>query len=252
MEYGQPLHAFDYDKVGDHTIIVRRAVPGERMKTLDDVERTLVPTDLLICDAKRPVAVAGVMGGAESAVSASTTKVLLESAYSDPYSIRRTAKRLGLHTEASHRFERGVDPGAGVADASVRCAALLAEWGGGKARAGVIDGHPQPPRPREPPGSRTAPPRLLGVAPSAAHLAKLRRSSEIPATARGGDVAAKVPTVGADGTREVDLIEEVARLYGFEQIPATIPLSSRAPEPSGDLQVEAAGDALAALGLDEA
>src|SRR5262249_8052826 len=149
MEYGQPLHAFDYDRVAEHTIVVRRAVPGERMKTLDDVERALLPTDLLICDAKRAVAVAGVMGGADSEVSASTTRVLLESAYFDPYSIRRTAKRLGLHTEASHRFERGVDPEAGVADASVRCAALLAEWGGGKVRAGVIDVHPNPAWPRE-------------------------------------------------------------------------------------------------------
>src|SRR5262249_46457223 len=135
MEYGQPLHAFDYDKIDKHTIIVRRAAAGERLKTLDDIERALVPTDLLICDAARPLAIAGVMGGAESEVSSATTRVLLESAYFDPLAIRRTSKRLALRTEASHRFERGVDPEATVAEASVRCAALLAEWGGGKVRA---------------------------------------------------------------------------------------------------------------------
>jgi phenylalanyl-tRNA synthetase beta chain len=252
MEYGQPLHAFDYDKVSDHTIVVRRAKAGEKMKTLDGVERTLVATDLLICDASRLVAIAGVMGGAESEVSLATTRVLLESAYFDPYSIRRTSKRLGLHTEASHRFERGVDQEAGVWGASVRCAALLAEWGGGKVREGAVDVHPNPARPRDLAVSRSATRRLLGVDIEAKEMVKLLGSIELAATAKGDEIQVKVPTFRPDLTREVDLIEEVARLYGFDRIPATIPLTSRAPEPSGDPQAESARDALGAMGLDEA
>jgi phenylalanyl-tRNA synthetase beta chain len=252
MEYGQPLHAFDYEKVTKATIVVRRAKQGEKMKTLDDVERALVPTDLLICDAARPVAIAGVMGGAESEVSTSTTRVLLESAYFDPYSIRRTAKRLGLHTEASHRFERGVDPDAGVAEASIRCAALLAEWGSGKVQPGAIDAYPKPARPHTLTVRRSASRRLLGVDIEAPAMAKLLSAIELPAKAKGDELTVEIPTFRPDLTREVDLIEELARLYGFDRIPPTIPLTQRAPSPSGDQQAETARDALAALGLDEA
>ena len=123
-EFGQPLHAFDLAKLGKHCIVVRRAAPGEAIKTLDGVERKLDREMLVIADAERPVAVAGVMGGEESEISSTTRDVLIESAYFNPTSVRRTARILGLHTEASHRFERGVDP-EGVLLAQERCVALI-------------------------------------------------------------------------------------------------------------------------------
>src|SRR5438552_1649542 len=123
-ELGQPLHAFDLAKLGENRIVVRRAAKGETIKTLDGVERKLDAEMLVIADAKRPVAVAGVMGGEESEISSTTRDVLIESAYFDPASVRRTSRSLGLHTEASHRFERGVDP-EGVIRAQERCVALI-------------------------------------------------------------------------------------------------------------------------------
>src|SRR5262249_39433226 len=143
LEHGQPLHAFDLDKLGGHTILVRRARAGEKLGTLDEVGRTLVPTDLVIADATRPIPLARAMGGGNPEGSDGTTRVLLESAYFDPRSIQKTSKRVGLHTEASHRFERGVDPNAGVALASARCAELIADWGGGKVSASTGQFYPR-------------------------------------------------------------------------------------------------------------
>ena len=142
-ELGQPLHAFDLARVAGDTLVVRASAAGETIETLDDQERTLPEGTLLVCDAERPVAVAGVMGGANSEVSASTTDVLIESAYFDPGRIRKASKALGLQTDASYRFERGVDP-TGQARAAARAARLLAEVAGGTVVPGLVDAHPTP------------------------------------------------------------------------------------------------------------
>src|SRR5512138_2212103 len=138
LELGHPLHAFDLDKVAGREIVVRTARPGEKLVTLDGKERALAPEDLVIADRDRGSALAGVMGGGDSEISAGTTRVLLESAWFEPSSIRRTSRRHGLKTEASHRFERGADPGM-VIPAVDRCAALIAELAGGTVRPGVVD-----------------------------------------------------------------------------------------------------------------
>jgi len=141
LETGQPLHAFDMDRLAGSGIVVRKASDGERLTTLDDVERTLTPDDLLICDLEKPVALAGVMGGRTSEVSEETTDVLLESAYFTRSGVLLTARRLDLHTEASHRFERGADPEA-CPGAAARCAALMVRWAGGEAMRGVAEDGP--------------------------------------------------------------------------------------------------------------
>src|SRR5438105_11190484 len=142
-ELGQPLHGFDLAKLTENRIIVRRAGKDQTITTLDGVERSLDKEMLVIADAKRPVAVAGVMGGEDSEISNTTTDVLIESAYFDPASVRRTAKLLGLHTEASHRFERGVDP-EGVLRAQESCISLICELAGGTATEDAIDVYPSP------------------------------------------------------------------------------------------------------------
>ena len=142
-ELGQPLHAFDFEKLGGRRIVVRRAAPGEKLKTLDGVERTLSKDMLVIADAERPVALAGIMGGEESEISTQTTDVLIESAYFDPHSVRVTARQLGMDTEASRRFERGADC-EGVLRAQQRCVELICELAGGVATEDAIDICPQP------------------------------------------------------------------------------------------------------------
>src|SRR5689334_18173304 len=142
-ELGQPLHAFDFAKLGGQRIVVRRAAPGEKLKTLDGVERTLTGDMLVIADAEKAVALAGIMGGEESEISAQTTDVLIESAYFDPNSVRLTARELGMDTEASRRFERGADC-EGVLRAQQRCVELICELAGGVATEDAIDVYPRP------------------------------------------------------------------------------------------------------------
>src|SRR5689334_4464738 len=146
-ELGQPLHAFDFHKLGGHRIVVRRASAGEKLKTLDGVERTLTNDMLVIADAEKPVALAGIMGGEESEISSATKDVLIESAYFNPQSVRQTARQLGMDTEASRRFERGADPG-GVLRAQQRCIELICELAGGVATEDAIDVYPEPLRER--------------------------------------------------------------------------------------------------------
>src|SRR5678816_2077438 len=142
-ELGQPLHAFDFEKLGGHRIVVRRAAAGEKLKTLDGVERTLSGEMLVIADAEKAVALAGIMGGEDSEISTQTTDVLIESAYFDPNSGRQTARQLGMDTEASRRFERGADP-EGVLRAQQRCIELICALAGGVATENPIDVYPQP------------------------------------------------------------------------------------------------------------
>lgn len=225
MEYGQPLHAFDYDQLAGGSIVVRQAADGEIFTTLDGVERTLTAQDLMICDSERPVALAGIMGGLNSEITDGTTRILLESAYFHPPTIRKTSKRLGLHTESSHRFERGTDID-GVQRALDRAAFLIAQLAGGSVAVGVVDQYPvravektisfRPSRANS----------LLGLSLSADYMLDLFRRLEFQVTPVGEDrFQVIVPTYRVDIEREVDLIEEICRLHGFDQIPAKLPVA---------------------------
>jgi phenylalanyl-tRNA synthetase beta chain len=254
LESGQPLHAFDLDKLAGHAIVVRRARVGESIVTLDGATRPLGPEDLAICDSERPVAVAGVMGGAETEVSPLTTRVLLESAYFEPARVRRTGRRLGLHTEASHRFERGVDPN-GVADASRRCAMLIQEVAGGHVSGSFVDRYPRAIEPARLSLRPTRTDALLGARIAADEQAGLLGRLGLAVDASGDRIQVTVPTFRPDLTREADLIEEIARLYGYDRFPTTIPRLAAAPAVSDvarhRVDDEAARDALRGLGLDE-
>lgn len=224
LELGQPLHAFDFDRLAGGEIVVRLPRPEETtFVTLDEQERRVDPETLFICDAARPVALAGIMGGQESEVTPDTTRVLIESAYFNPPHIRRASKRLGLSTESSYRFERGVDPD-GVIRALERAAQLMAALGGGQVLRGRIDAYPNPvPRPRlSLRVSRTN--QILGTNYSKETVEGFLRDLHLPILDLDGDtLAVQAPSHRADLEREIDLIEEVARLGGFEEIPVTLP-----------------------------
>ena len=223
METGQPLHAFDFEHLEEHRIVVRTANEGEKFTTLDGKERTLASDMLMICDGKKPVAVGGVMGGLNSEIENTTTRVLIESAYFDPVSIRRTAKRLGLGTDASHRFERGVDPDGALA-ALDRAALLMTEIGGGVLVDGLIDERPKIVENRPVTLSVTRTNRVLGIDLNADQISDLLRSIEFGVEKEGSDaLTVTVPSFRVDVTRPEDLMEEVARLWGYNRIPVTSP-----------------------------
>jgi len=254
LEYGQPLHAFDFQSLRQGRIVVRRPAAGEEnFTTLDGQSRPLVAETLLICDAVQPVAIAGVMGGLDSEVTAATTQVLLESAYFHPPSIRRTAKRLGLSSESAYRFERGVDPG-GVVPALNRAAQLMAMLGSGRVLQGIIDVYP---RPLSSPRlslrlSRTN--AVLGTNLAKGQVREIMRRLQMPPVAEEEDTLhVQVPSYRGDLTREIDLIEEVARLHGFDQIPVTLPrveMWARRPGPEARWR-EQAREILRGLGFAE-
>jgi phenylalanyl-tRNA synthetase beta chain len=222
LERGQPMHAFDLHRVAGPRIVVRRAAAGERIVTLDDVERSLEADDLLICDAERPVGIAGVMGGATSEVADDTMDVLLESAYFAPRGILRTSRRLNLLTEASIRFSRGTDP-EGVGDAATRCAELMIAWSGdGAVLRGAIDVGAAPVRRRVTMRASRAT-RLLGYEVQPGGATEALNALGVPAAAQGDTVAAEIPGFRPDLLEEVDLIEEVVRFQGYAHLPATLP-----------------------------
>jgi len=243
LEFGQPLHAFDFQKLRGGEIVVRRPRKEEGyFTTLDGQERPLVTDTLLICDRDQPVALAGVMGGLESEVTAGTRQVLIESAYFDPGTIRRTSKRLGLSTEASYRFERGVDP-EGTIHALERAAQLMAAVGGGRVLAGRIDAYPQPiyrPRLSLRVSRANA---VLGTDFPGDEIHRLLTRLHLPTIKKDGDtLEVQVPSFRGDLEREIDLIEEIARLAGFERIPVTAPrgeLTTRRAGPEARLRMEA-------------
>jgi phenylalanyl-tRNA synthetase beta chain len=250
LETGHPLHAFDLDRL-EGGIVVRRAGRGERMKTLDGMDRALQEGDVVIADARGVVALAGVMGGADSEVSATTTAVLLEAATFDPRSIRRTSKRLSLRSEASHRFERGVDA-EGAPHASRRAAAMLAQLGGGALTGEGIDRYPLPQPPRRVTLSFAGLTRLAGFEIPLGQAARKLGAIDIASAPDGPDrIAATIPSFRPDLTIEEDLVEEVMRLVGYDQAPARLPRGSGAPAPSPEALADRARDALAALGLSE-
>ncbi|HHL39654.1 MAG TPA: phenylalanine--tRNA ligase subunit beta [Deltaproteobacteria bacterium] len=224
LELGQPLHAFDLDLVKDSTLVVRTAREGESIVTLDGVARALREGMLVIADASGPQAVAGVMGGRATEVTGSTTRVLIEAAWFDPRSVRRTSRELNLSTDSSYRFERGVDI-EGVAQALDRAAALMADIAGGRVAAGRIDRRIGGFEPRRVRFRLERASRLLGLPLDADDVAAKLSSLGITLVDTGtpGVWTAEPPSYRCDITLEADLIEEVARLTGFDAVEATVP-----------------------------
>ena len=224
LEYGQPLHAFDFKKIRQGKIVVRCPRESEgTFTTLDGVERTLESDMLMICDGEGPVAVAGVMGGMESEVTGATTEILLESACFDPVSIRKTARRLNLPSEASYRFERGVDPNITLL-AMERAVQLMVELSGATVSENGADEYPgrQPLFELELRVERVC--RLLGLSLSSEEIAAYLQAIEFEVSGAGEPVLhVVVPSFRPDIEREVDLVEEIARLYGYNEIPTTMP-----------------------------
>ncbi|MDY6823951.1 MAG: phenylalanine--tRNA ligase subunit beta [Thermodesulfobacteriota bacterium] len=223
METGQPLHAFDMDRLAENRIVVRRAGNDKTFTTLDGKERHLFADMLMICDAEKPVAVAGVMGGQNSEIFESTTRVLIESACFHPASIRKTAKALGMGSDASHRFERGVDP-AGTVAAADRAAQLMAEIAGGKPAPGIIDNNPVPVQEKRMSLNADTINQRLGTDIPASRMARLLSTVEIPCENTGDQTLdLTVPAFRVDIDRQEDIIEEVARIWGYNNIPVTFP-----------------------------
>ncbi|MDD4940975.1 MAG: phenylalanine--tRNA ligase subunit beta [Candidatus Omnitrophica bacterium] len=250
-EMGEPLHAFDADTLAPGEIVVRRAQQGEKITTIDGQDRALDPSVLVIADSQKPVAAAGVMGGKATEVTERTKNVILEAAIFRPVVVRRGRQSLGLQSEASYRFERGIDPGI-IAIASDRAAGLIQ-----KLCAGSIEGAASSPavrcRPRTVALSETAVSEVLGVSLPASRIKSILSSlGFVVRTKRTGSLAVSVPTHRQDVCAEIDLIEEVARIYGFDRIPASL----------AAVKLQAAGDdayrricgvkaILTGLGLDE-
>ncbi len=261
FELGHALHAFDFDKLVEHRIVVRRARAGEKLRTLDGFERTFTSDMGLVCDPTRPVGIGGIMGGADSEISFSTRNILIECAWFDPISIRRTSKALGLRTEASYRFERGADPEMAEI-ASRRAAELIQQVAGGEILAGVVDVYPR----REPPHkiefARKELLRIMGADVPDRDIEEILgalgfKPVRIDAN-RGsaGSLAARwectQPSWRRDVKRGIDLIEEVARLYGYDKFPPRLPPAKQAAHrlPHADA-MDLLRERLAGLGYQE-
>jgi len=293
LETGQPLHAFDYHLVGNvsgagvppvivpptvpvgektkaesaietvagrgrrdacPTIVVRRAQNGEKFKALDDVERTLTSEMLLIADEQQGIALAGIMGGQNTEIKDSTRDVLIESAYFSPTNIRRTSKRLGLRSESSYRFERGADPGI-TEWASRRASQLILETAGGELADGVVDDFPAPPKPQEITLRHTKTNALLGIPIPHAEQIKHLTALGLEVVSQSNDAGTlRVPTWRVDLKRETDLIEEIERLHGLENVPATPPRGAIGGHPFDAIhdQIAEVRLILCGLGLNEA
>lgn len=253
LETGQPLHAFDYNKLSEHRIVVRRADEGETINTLDGEKRALASDMLVIADAERAQCVAGVMGGADSEVGEGTTTIFLESAFFLPASVRKTSRGLALISESSQRFQRGADPEM-AAYALDRAAQLMAELAGAEVAAGVIDAYPQPFVPREIDFRFDRTRRLLGVEISPDDQCALLGRLGLELLSRSEERGLfRVPLRRHDVSMEADLIEEIARLYSFDNIPVTLPTVRRcetvfAPE---EARIRELRHFLAGLGLTE-
>lgn len=217
-ELGQPLHAFDVEKIGGKKIIVRNAKEGEKFKTLDGVERALKSTDLMICDENKGMCIAGVFGGEESGVTEKTTTVFLESAYFDPGSIRKSSKTHGLKTDASFRFERGTDPEMTVT-ALTRAANLIMELAGGTISMGVVDLYPEKLEPYKVAFSYSNCTELIGKEIDRHVIKNIIQNLGITIEKEGSDgLLLSVPRFKTDVTREADVIEEVMRIYGYNNV----------------------------------
>ena len=248
-ELGQPLHAFDFEKLGGRRIVVRRANAGEKLKTLDGVERALTNDMLVIADAEKAVALAGIMGGEESEISSQTKDVLIESAYFAPHSIRLTARQLGMDTEASRRFERGADPD-GVLRAQQRCVELICALAGGVATEDAIDVYPQPFSERVI-GLREG--RITELTSLTVETDEIVRILTGLGFERTGDSKFNVPSWRIDVEQEEDLVEEVARHTGYDKIASELPPTNGSGEyQPAEMQQRSLRRALNAFGFDEA
>ena len=237
MESGQPLHAFDFDRLAENRIVVRTAREGETFITLDGKERSLDLEMLMICDGKKPIAIAGVMGGLNSEIEDSTTKILLESAYFDPVCIRKTSKKTGLNTDASHRFERGVDHG-GTITALKRATQLIVEIGGGNLVKGIIDEYPNPFSEKIIEFTGKDLNRYLGTRLNINDIGNYLKSIEFEVEKIDTDRLRVIPPSSrVDISRFEDIAEEVARLYGYNNIETTFPLiPAEATHPSKKIE----------------
>ena len=252
-ELGQPLHAFDFEKLSGRRIVVRRATRGERLRTLDGFDRELTDEMLVIADAEKPVALAGIMGGEDSEISTSTTDVLIESAYFDPHSVRRTARALGMDTEASRRFERGADCVL-VMRAQERCVELICELAGGVATDDAIDVYPKPFVPRVVEFRPDRVKELTSLTVERDRMVKILtglgfKSDYLPLE----KFTAEVPSWRIDVEQEEDLVEEIARHSGYDKIASELPPSNIPGEyqPS-EMKQRSLRRALNASGYDEA
>jgi phenylalanyl-tRNA synthetase beta chain len=252
-EMGHPTHAFDLDLLEGKRIIVRRATKGETLKTLDGVERKLYVDDLIIADAKKPVALAGVMGGFDSMITDKTKNILIESAWFDPTVVRKTAKRHGLHTDASHRFERGADFGA-TSIACSRVAMRILESGGGELQGSEIDAIARELDLAPIQFDRAEAKRILGEDLGDTEIVRiLRRLGFTAIPDANSDYLVTVPSWRLDVEREIDLIEEIARLHGYDKFKKTLPAYAGAvietPDAAKDQKLRLA---LLSLGYNEA
>ncbi|MDP4085367.1 MAG: phenylalanine--tRNA ligase subunit beta [Bacillota bacterium] len=235
LEYGQPLHAFDYDRLGSKEILVRRAKEGETIQTLDDVNRTLTSDHLVITNGDEPVAIAGVMGGANSEVTSDTTTVLLESAYFNGGTVRKASKDHGLRSEASARFEKGVDPNR-VRPAGDRAAYLMAKYANGEVLEGSVEVDTLTIQPSVVSITLEKINRVLGMNLSVNEVKDIFDRLQFEVSLDQERITVTVPTRRGDITIEEDLIEEVARLYGYDNIPKTLPIGSTTPGKLSDYQ----------------
>lgn len=254
FEMGQPTHAFDLNLLHGRRIVVRRPRPGEQITTLDGFERELAPEMLVIADADRPVAVAGVMGGADTEINERTTDVLIESAYFNPASIRHTARALGMDTEASYRFARGVDFEAQVRAAD-RVAQMISEIGGGEVLSGAIDVYPARISCDQVSLRESRVERLTGLKVSIERSAEILRGLEFDVEHTAGErvLRATAPSFRIDISREEDLVEEVARHVGYDMVDVTLPQWSGAGRYlAGDTRRRNVRRALTSIGFDEA
>ncbi len=253
LELGQPMHAFDLARLAGAELHARRAKPGETVTTLDGVTRTLEPDMLVIADRDRVQAVAGVMGGSASEVSATTTTMVFESAYFTPASVRRTSKRLGLKTEASSRFERGADVNGQVI-AIQRAMALMQQIGAGQPVGSIVDVYPRPRTAQRLHLRRDRLARLLGALAPDREVERILRGLGLEVTPAGDGWDVVAPTFRVDLLREVDLIEEAGRHYGFDKLDATFPVVTQ-PAPPPDPRItrdQLARRVLTASGFSEA
>ncbi len=222
-ELGHPLHAFDFDQLVDHQIVVRRARKSETFVALDHIEHNLTSSDLVIADGQRPVALAGVIGGAETSITNDTVNVLLEGAWFDPATVRATAHRLNLHTDASHRFERS-PAHDGMLLAIDRAASLIQEIGGGALSRGTVDVVGTLPEPVNTTLRQTRLKGLLGIEVPSSEVEEILTRLGFSLAAKTGGYDVGVPSFRPDVTREEDLIEEVGRHNGYDRLPATLPV----------------------------
>ena len=254
FELGQPLHAFDADKIEGSKVVVRSAEEGEKFVTLDGVERTLTANDLMICSAERPMCIAGVYGGQDSGISDSTVNVFIESAYFHPVWVRKTAKRFGLNTDASFRFERGIDPNIQVY-ALKRAAMLMQELAGGRITSEIIDINPNPAKHFEFDFSLERARKLIGKNIPEDTFMTILSALDVEVRGREGEVLkVAVPPYRVDVQREADLVEDVLRVYGYNNIEISDHVNSTlsyAPKPDKARLQNVASDFLTSNGYTE-